>query len=111
MVNESIIRKLALSFPESTESAHFEKISFRVRNKIFATLDLKNNLACIRLTPVDQNVFSAFDKSIIYPVSNQWGMQGWTLVDLQRVRKDLFEDMLTCGFCTVAPAKLADQIR
>ena len=42
MVNESIVRELALSFPEVTESAHFEKPSFRVRNKIFATLDQKS---------------------------------------------------------------------
>jgi hypothetical protein len=44
MITESFFRELALSFPEATEAPHFEKTSFRVKNKIFATLDLKKNL-------------------------------------------------------------------
>ena len=31
-------RKFALSLPEATEEPHFEKSSFRVRGKIFATV-------------------------------------------------------------------------
>jgi hypothetical protein len=31
------IRKLALSLPETTEEAHFERTSFRVRGKIYVT--------------------------------------------------------------------------
>lgn len=111
MITESVFRELALSFPESTESPHFEKTSFRVKNKIFATLDLKNNLACIRLSPIDQDVFTAFDKQIVYSIANKWGKQGWTLIELNKVRNDLLKDILTCGYCTVAPRKLAEQVR
>lgn len=110
MITESIFRELALSFPESTEAPHFEKTSFRVNNKIFATLDLKKSIACIRLTPIDQDVFSAFDKQIIYPVANKWGKQGWTLLELHKIRKDLFKDILSCAYCTVAPRKYAEQV-
>jgi hypothetical protein len=31
------IRRFTLSFPETTEASHFEKTSFRVKKKIFAT--------------------------------------------------------------------------
>jgi hypothetical protein len=31
------VRKIALSLPEATEAPHFERISFRVGGKIFAT--------------------------------------------------------------------------
>lgn len=110
MITESIFRELALSFPEAREAPHFEKTSFRVKDKIFATLDLKKNLGCIRLSPVDQDVFSSFDKQIIYPVANKWGNQGWTLIELSRVREDLFKDVLTCGYCRVAPRKLAEML-
>ena len=110
MVEIESFRTLALSFPESSEAPHFEKTSFRAGKKIFATLDLKNNMACVRLSPIDQDVFSAFDKSIIYPLANKWGRQGWTMVDLKKVRMDLFKDMLTCGFCTVATKRLADLV-
>lgn len=39
MVSIDTLRKLALSFPEVTEEPHFEKTSFRVKKKIFATYD------------------------------------------------------------------------
>ena len=32
------VRKFALSLPETTEEPHFEKSSFRIRGKIFATV-------------------------------------------------------------------------
>ena len=39
MVSIDTFRKLALSFDEAVEQPHFEKPSFRVNKKIFATLD------------------------------------------------------------------------
>jgi len=111
MVTIDIFRKLALSFPETTEEPHFEKTSFRVKNKIFATYDDVNKRACIKLSEIDQNVFASSDNSTIYPVANKWGKQGWTLIEMSKVRKDLFVDALTTAYCEVAPKKLADQIR
>lgn len=104
-------RKLALTFPEATEEFHFEKTSFRVKKKIFATYDAKHKRACIKLSEIDQDVFSSVDRTIIYPVDNKWGRQGWTIVEMKSVRKDLFVDALKTAYCEVAPKKLADQIR
>jgi len=111
MVNTETVRKLALAFEQAEEQPHFEKPSFRIKKKIFATLDIKNNRACLKLSLIDQSVFSAYDKSIIYPVPNAWGKQGWTFVELKKVRKDMFTDALTMAYCEVAPKKLAEQYR
>jgi predicted DNA-binding protein (MmcQ/YjbR family) len=111
MVTIDTLRKTALSFPEATEEPHFEKTSFRVKKKIFATYDEIKKRACIKLSEIDQNVFSAADKTIIFPVDNKWGKQGWTLIEMNKVHKDLFIDALTTAYCEVAPKKLADQIR
>ncbi len=111
MVSIDTFRKLALSFPEATEEPHFEKTSFRVKKKIFASYDSKNERACIKLSETDQDVFSSADKTVIYPVANKWGKQGWTWIELKQVRKDLFIDALTTAYCEVAPKKLADQIK
>ena len=111
MVSIEKFRELALSFPESTEESHFEKISFRVKKKIFATYDDVKESACIKLSEIDQNVFTAADESINFPVDNKWGKQGWTLVDMRKVNIDLFIDALTTAYCQVAPKKLADQVR
>ena len=111
MVSIDIFRKLALSFPEATEEPHFEKTSFRVKKKIFATYDDIKKRACIKLSEIDQDVFSSADKTIIFPVENKWGKQGWTLIDMNKVKKKFFIDALTTAYCEVAPKKLADQIR
>jgi len=37
-VDVEVIRGFALSLPETTESPHFESASFRIRGRIFATL-------------------------------------------------------------------------
>ncbi len=50
------------------------------------------------LSEIDQSVFCAFDKSIIYPVPNKWGKQGATYVELTLVRKDTLKDALTQAY-------------
>lgn len=105
MVLIETFRKLALSFPETTEEPHFEKTSFRVKKKIFATYDDKNKIACIKLSEIDQDVFSTIDKAVIYRIPNKWGKQGWTNIELTKVNKDLFRDALTTAYCRVAPKK------
>lgn len=111
MVNFELVKKIALSFPETTEELHFEKTSFRVKKKIFATFDNKLKRACVKLSPIDQDVFSASDKTIIFPVNNKWGKQGWTLIEMDKVNEAILIDALTTAYCEVAPKILADQVR
>lgn len=102
MVSIENFRQLALSFPGAVEAPHFEKASFRIAKKIFATLDTKNRLACVKLSLVDQDVFSAFDKTIVYPVANKWGLQGWTMINLGKIRKSMCRDALSQAHLLVA---------
>lgn len=111
MVSIGTFRKLALSFPEAIEEPHFEKTSFRVKKKIFVTYDDIKKRACIKLSEIDQDVFYSADPTIIFPVDNKWGKQGWTLIEMRKVRKELFIDALTTAYCEVASKKLADLVR
>ncbi|MEO5942189.1 MAG: MmcQ/YjbR family DNA-binding protein [Ferruginibacter sp.] len=111
MISINKFRKLALSFPEAMEELHFEKASFRVKKKIFATYDEEKNIACIKLSQIDQHVFSKAGKLIIYPVENKWGKQGWTIIEMKNVNADLFTDALTTAYCEVAPKKLGTLVR
>ena len=111
MVDLKTFREIALSFDEAVEEPHFEKTSFRIKKKIFATLDLDNNKAVLKLSDIDQSVFSAFDNSIIFPVNGTWGKQGWTIVELKKVRKDMLLDALTRAYCNVAPKKLSEKYK
>ncbi|RZK56018.1 MAG: MmcQ/YjbR family DNA-binding protein [Pedobacter sp.] len=98
MVTLKNFRELALSFLDTNEQPHFEKTSFRVEKKIFATYDTRKNQASLKLNEIDQSVFSAFDVKNIYPVPNNWGKQGWTVFNLDKVRMDLFTDALTLAY-------------
>jgi predicted DNA-binding protein (MmcQ/YjbR family) len=94
MVDIETFRQLALAFPDTTEEPHFDKTSFRVNKKIFATLDESNKRACLMLTEMDQSVFIVYDRSVIYPVPNKWGQKGATFVELEKVRLSMLKDAL-----------------
>lgn len=111
MVTIDTFRKIALSFPDATEEPHFEKTSFRVKKRIFATYDDATKRACIKLSEIDQDVFSSVARLIIFPVDGKWGKQGWTLIEMRKVRKELFRDAIATAYCEVAPKKLADFVR
>jgi len=107
MVDIKTFRQLALSFPEATEEPHFDKTSFRIKKKIFATVSIPDNTAVLKLSLIDQSVFT-LNATAIYPVNGTWGKQGWTTIDLKKVRKDILKDALTTAYCNVAPKKLGD---
>ncbi|UTN05872.1 MmcQ/YjbR family DNA-binding protein [Flavobacterium bizetiae] len=105
MINIDTFRKLALSFENAIEEPHFEKTSFRVNKKIFATFDEMNHHAILKLNEIDQSVFCASSEMIFYPIPNKWGKQGWTIVELSKVRPEMFEDALKLSYQNVAPKK------
>lgn len=110
MVSIDIVRKLALSLPETTEEAHFEKTSFRVKKKIFATYNDKSNELTLKFSSQNQDLFIVAGNSSIYPVPNKWGEQGWTLVNLNKVKQEVLEEALKIAFLEVAPKKLHEHV-
>src|SRR5690349_16020872 len=109
MVTTDQFRKLAMSFPETEELPHFHLTSFRVKKKIFTTMDEKIKRVMVKLSVTDQSVFCSFDDSVIYPVPGGWGKKGATYIELSKVRKSMLKDALTVAYCTTAPPKLAEK--
>lgn len=109
MITIDTFRKLALSFHETNEEPHFEKTSFRVKKKIFATFDKTNNRACLKFSEIDQDVYTKAGGTFIYPVPNKWGKQGWTLIEMKKIPKDLFIEAVKTAYYEVAPKKLHKQ--
>ena len=107
MISLKTFRQLTLAYAEVTEQPHFEKTSFRIKKKIFVTLDEATHTACVKFSATDQSVYCLIDKTIIWPVPNKWGQQGWTLVHLKKIKKDLLQEVLTTAYCEVAPRALA----
>jgi len=74
-------------------------------------LDIPNKRVCMKLSDVDQSVFSTKDKVIVYPVPNKWGKLGWTFFELNKVNKNLCVDALQTAYCELAPKSLAALVR
>jgi|SRR5690606_18595301 hypothetical protein len=103
MVTVEKLRSLALAFPGCVEHPHFEKQAFKARGKrIFCTLAAKTKIACVKLSDVDQSVYSQIDPEMIFPVPNKWGKQGWTNVALSRVPVSLMKEILEKAHAEVA---------
>ncbi len=108
MISAATIRQIALAFAETDEAPHQNVTCFRVKKKIFVTLNEPNRRACLRFSENDQYAFCSFTDSPFYPVPNKWGKQGWTLVDLEKADEEIIRDALTMAYCEVAPKKLAE---
>jgi hypothetical protein len=98
MVKQEDFRKMALALAGAEEKPHFHLASFRVKDKIFATLHEKDNRAMLQLSLISQSVFCAYDKAVFFPVPGGWGAKGATFVDLSKVRKDMLKDALGTAY-------------
>jgi hypothetical protein len=98
MIDIETARQIAMSLPGTEEKDHFGMPSFRVNNKIFSTLWVKDHKMMVKLSPIDQSVFNAFDPTVFYPVPNKWGLAGATFVNLATVRRDMLEDALNLAW-------------
>ena len=106
MVTIEEFRQWALAFPETAEMDHFGMPSFRVKGKIFATYHQKDNRAMLKLSLIDQSVYSEMDNKVFYPVPGGWGRKGSTFVELKNVKKPVFREALKKAWSGIAPAKI-----
>ncbi len=94
--------ELALSFPNTIASPHFNRTAFKVIDKrIFATMHEESETANVKLSPADQSVYCLIDKKAIYPVNNKWGLQGWTTFNLASIDTRLMLDALHTAYSYV----------
>jgi len=109
MITIEQAKKAALSLPETEEKPHFDLKSFRVKNKIFATIHADKNYVMVKLSAIDQSVFCAYNKEVIFPVPGGWGKQGATFLNLKKVKKSMLLDALSTAWKTTAPPKLVEK--
>jgi predicted DNA-binding protein (MmcQ/YjbR family) len=111
MISFQELQSFALSLPETTEEPHFDRTSFRVKKKIFATYNTADNSANIMLSPLQQDLFCSFNKEAIHPVRNKWGLNGATQFHLEKAPKEMLFDAVKEAYRKAAPAKLAALVK
>jgi len=90
--------EMALSFPGTSKKPHFDRQAFRTTRKIYVTLHEESASINVKLTPETQSVYAGINPSIIFPVPNKWGQQGWTTVDLMQTPEELIHEMLQIAY-------------
>jgi len=111
-MTEASFRKLALSFPGTTESSHMGHADFRANGKIFATLpfegedDAKGNVpggvGVLKLTLEQQDEFIEAWPDSFEAVPGAWGRRGYTRVVLRTVAAPLARRALDAAWKNVA---------
>jgi hypothetical protein len=99
-------RKLALSLPDAHEEPHFERTSFRVAKKIFATMTADGEQAMVRVSPPDK-VFALLDTyPDVFFSHGTWTTKNGSLgVRLANADTSLIEELLTESWGHVAPKR------
>jgi len=103
-------RRLTLSFPETSESAHMGHPDFRVKNKVFATLAWPDEtVAMVKLTPEQQEEFVHDSPKIFVPVKGGWGRKGATHVRLKAATKKALMPAVEAAWRNTAPRKMIER--
>jgi hypothetical protein len=103
-------RKLALSLPETAESAHMNHPDFRVAGKIFATLGYPNTeRGMVKVTPVEQEMLVRGEPLVFSPETGAWGRQGCTRVNLKAAKKTSIRHALAAAWRLAAPENVAQE--
>jgi len=108
-MTQSTVRAIALSLPEAEEHPHFDRPSFRVRGKIFATLPPPKDgpeLVVLKLPVLVKESLQQTDASAIVSLGN-WDKGGWTQLDIGRMDHDKLADLIRLAWRQVAPKTLS----
>jgi len=105
-------RQIALSLPESIESAHMDHPDFRVGGKIFATLDAPSKgWGMVKLWPDQQAEFINEAPMAFKPAQGAWGLRGATYVHLSAAKKPIVRRALIAAWVNTAPRKLVEKFQ
>lgn len=105
MISVTMFRKKALQFDQVTESPHFDKASFRINGKIFATVDSVNKRGSLKLTEAEQSIYCLIQPVFAQPATGAWGKQGWTIFDLKKAPAGILTEALGKAYTNVAGKK------
>ena len=107
-VNAEAVRRLALALPEATEEPHFERTSFRVKGKIFATVAPDGGSMNVFVDDEQREVMTQVDPQAYE--TRMWGKSGYLHVHLAKANARDVETLLHSAWERKAPKKLVAQL-
>lgn len=105
-------RRIALSMPQASESAHMDHPDFRVGGKIFATLGYPDkDHGMVILPSEEQGRLVGAHPKIFTPAKGAWGKRGSTCVRLEGVGEATLRSAMEIAWRKRAPKSLASPLR
>jgi hypothetical protein len=106
MMTTSALRELALGLPGAEERETWGHPTFRVRDKIFASMYEGDGgaVATVKASPEEQTVLLAADPAT-FGVASHVGRYGWTTVRLERVDPDEMRELVVEAWRQTAPKR------
>jgi hypothetical protein len=105
VVTAAEVRNCALRLPEARELETWGHPTFRVRDKIFASLAPDGRTAGVKATLEAQQALIATDPAT-FSASDYTGRFGWTTIQLANVDPDELEELVVEAWRRTAPKKL-----
>jgi len=105
MVTADELRRVALSLPEAEERETWGHPTFRVRDKLFATLSDDGRTAGVKTTKPEQEALVAADPAT-FGVPAYVGRHGWVSVQLATVDPQELRELLVEAWRQTAPKRL-----
>jgi len=100
------LRRLALSLPEAHEAPHFERTSFRVGKKIFATMTADGAEAMVKLASPDDVEGLLSSKPAVFFSYGTWTTRNGALgVRLAKVSPAMMRELVTGAWRSIAPKR------
>jgi len=100
-------RAIALSLPETSESAHMDHPDFRVGGKIFASLGYPDQEhAMVVLPPDEQARLMKAHPKVFSPAAGAWGRRGSTTVRLAIADRATLREAMEIAWRKRAPKRL-----
>src|SRR5438094_385648 len=100
------LRALALSLPEATEVPHFERASFRVGKKIFATMTADGREAMVVVKPRERLYALLKAHADVFFSHGGWTERNGSLgIHLPKVDPSLLRELLVDSWRRVAPKR------
>jgi hypothetical protein len=101
------LRRFALSLPETREEPHFQRTSFRVGKKIFATTTRDGKEAMVRVPDRDfLDTLLARQPRVFFSYGGWTRRNGALGVRLRAVPSDLMKDLVLHSWRSVAPRRV-----
>jgi hypothetical protein len=110
-VTAARLRALALALPEATEQPHFDRASFRVGDRIFATLTADGTQAMIPVRPREKLYQLLKDHPRAFVTLGGWTERNGALgIVLAAADKELVRELLLASWRRVAPRRVVAQL-